>query len=70
MRLGVDIARSYLDGAVGSQKRRFSNATVGHRELIEWIKQFDRPVQVICESSGGYERAVVQALARAGVRGK
>jgi len=66
--LGVDIAKSYLDGAIGSQKRRFSNATVGHRELIEWIKQFDRPVQVICESSGGYERAVVQALARAGVK--
>jgi transposase len=66
--LGVDIAKSYLDGAIGSEKRRFSNATAGHRELIEWIKQFDTSVQVICESSGGYERAVVQALARAGVK--
>jgi transposase len=66
--LGVDIAKSYLEGAIGSEKRRFSNVPVGHRELIAWIREFDTPMQVICESSGGYERAVVQALARAGIK--
>jgi transposase len=67
--LGVDIAKSYLDGAIGSEKRHFSNDTRGHRELIQWIKELgDASIQVICESSGGYERAVVQALARAGVK--
>ena len=60
--LGVDVAKSYLDGAIGNEKRRFTNERVGHRELIKWIKQFKGPVQVICESSGGYERALVQAL--------
>ena len=66
--LGVDIAKSYLDAAVGNEKRRFSNDTIGHRELIKWVKQVKAPVQVICESSGGYERALVQALARARVK--
>jgi transposase len=66
--LGIDIAKSYLDAAVGSEKRRFSNDTIGHRELITWIKQVKAPVQVICESSGGYERALVQGLARARVK--
>ena len=37
---------------------------LGQRELIKWVKQLSAPpVQVICESSGGYERALVQALA-------
>jgi transposase len=60
--LGVDIAKSYLDAAIGSEKRRFSNDRVGHRELINWIKQMEAAVQVICEPSGGYERALVRAL--------
>jgi transposase len=66
--LGVDIAKSYLDAAIGNEKRRFSNDAIGHRQLIEWIKQLPASVQVICESSGGYERALVQALARAGAQ--
>ena len=60
--LGVDIAKSYLDAAIGNEKRRFANERIGHRELIKWVKQLKVPVQVICESSGGYERALVQAL--------
>jgi transposase len=63
--LGVDIAKSYLDAAVGNEKGRFANDAIGHGELIKWIKQFKAPVQVICESSGGYERALVRALVRA-----
>ena len=60
--LGVDIAKSYLDAAIGSEKRRFANERIGHRELIKWVKQLKVPVQVICESSGGYERGLIQAL--------
>jgi transposase len=66
--LGVDIAKSYLDAAIGNEKRRFCNDTMGHRELIKWVKQIKASVQVICESSGGYERALVQGLARAQVK--
>jgi len=60
--LGVDIAKSYLDAAIGDERRRFANERIGHRELIKWVKQLKAPVQVICESSEGYERALVQAL--------
>ena len=66
--LGVDIAKSYLGGAIGSEKRRLANDETGHRELIQWVKQIKAPVQVICESSGGYERRLVQALARGQVK--
>jgi len=60
--LGVDIAKYYLDAAIGSEKRRFPNEAVGHRQLIRWINQMESAVQVICEPSGGYERALVRAL--------
>jgi transposase len=66
--MGVDIAKSYLDAAIGNEKRHFSNDTTGHRELIKWAKQVKTSVQVICESSGGYERALVRRLARARVK--
>jgi transposase len=60
--LGVDIAKAYLDTAIGNEKSRFSNDALGHRQLINWIKQMPANVQVICEPSGGYERALVRAL--------
>jgi len=60
--LGVDIAKAYLDRAIGNEKSRFSNDALGHRQLINWIKQMPAKVQVICEPSGGYERALVRAL--------
>ena len=60
--LGVDIAKSHLDAAIGAQKHRFCNDTVGHRQLVRWIEQTEAAVQVICESSGGYERRLVQGL--------
>ena len=66
--LGVDIAESYLDAAIGKEKRRFANERIGHRELVKWVRELNAPVQVICESSGGYERALVQGLARARVK--
>jgi transposase len=66
--LGVDIAKSYLDAAIGAEERRFSNDTIGHRQLIKWLKQLSAAMQVICESSGGYERGLVRALVRVRVK--
>jgi transposase len=65
---GVDIAKSYLDAAIGNERRRFCNDAVGHGELVNWVKQVPGSVQVICEPSGGYERVLVQALARRGIK--
>jgi len=63
--VGVDIAKAYLDAAIGNEKRRFANDALGHRQLINWIKQMPASVQIICEPSGGYERALVRALVAA-----
>ncbi len=60
--LGVDIAKSHLDVAIGNEERRFSNDALGHGQLIKWTKRLEKPVQVICEPSGGYERSLVRAL--------
>ena len=66
--LGVDVAKKYLDTAVGREKRRLANDHIGHRQLLKWIKQMDGEVQVICEPSGGYERVLIQTLVRAGIK--
>jgi transposase len=63
--LGIDIAKSYLDAAIGTERCRFTNDAPGHRQLINWIKQMPARVQVICEPSGGYERALVRTLVSA-----
>src|SRR5438094_9634835 len=66
--LGVDVAKAYLDAAMGSEKRRLPNDGTGHRELINWIKQMETNVQVICEPSGGYERMLIQGRVGAQVK--
>jgi transposase len=65
---GVDVAKAYLDAAMGKEKRRLPNDARGHRQLINWIEQIEAKVQVICEPSGGYERSLVQTLVRARVK--
>ena len=66
--LGVDVAKAYLDAAIGKHKRRLANDGTGHRQLINWIQQIEAQVQVICEPSGGYERMLIQALVGAQVK--
>src|SRR5947208_14502483 len=66
--LAVDVAKAYLDATMGNEKRRLSNDATGHRQLINWIKQMEAQVQVICEPSGGYERMLIQALVGAQVK--
>lgn len=51
-----------------TEKRCLSNDALGHRQLIGWIKQMESEVHVICEPSGGYERALVRALVRAEIK--
>ena len=65
---GVDVAKAYLDAAIGKQKQRFANEAAGQRELIKWLEQIEGEVQVICEPSGGYERVLIGALTRARIK--
>jgi len=45
--LGVDIAKAYLDAAIGKEKRRLANDGSGHREFIKWMKQIDSKAHVV-----------------------
>jgi transposase len=60
--VGVDVAKGYLDVAWEGVRRRVSNDGVGRKELMEWLGKMNGPVQVVCEASGGYERALVGTL--------
>jgi len=65
--IGVDVAKGYLDVAWEKQRRRLSNDAGGTKDLARWLGQIGQPVQVICEASGGYERALVETLQRKGI---
>src|SRR5881409_995873 len=61
--IGIDVAKAYLDVSWAGEARRFSNEKKGHAALVRWLKTSQRPVQLICEASGGYEQALLKSLA-------
>jgi len=65
--VGLDLAKAYLDLAWTTQRKRLCNAAAGRSQLLKWLGPIASQVDVICEASGGYERAVIQALQRRGI---
>lgn len=65
--VGVDVAKAGLDIALGEERRRVSNGRAGWQALLDWLGSEKRPLHVVCEASGGYERGLVRALQGAGV---
>ena len=60
---GVDISQDRLDVSLAHQNpSQYPNNASGIAELRQVLGQVPGPVQVICEPSGGYERAVLEAL--------
>lgn len=68
--VGMDVAKATLDLHVPTQPqphtRPFANDTGGHRALVRWLQRFGS-VQIVCEATGGYERAAVAALQSAAI---
>lgn len=66
--VGIDVSKARLDVAVGSDGavRGLDNDDAGHHALVEHLREA-APVRVVVEATGGYERAVVAALAAAGL---
>jgi len=66
----MDIAKATLDlyAPLGPrpQSRQFANNSVGHRALVRWLQKLGS-VHIVCEATGGYERAVVTALQQAAI---
>jgi transposase len=65
---GVDISKDSLDVAIAGQPaRRCHNDAAGIAALVQELGQLPLAVHVICEPSGGYERALLAALWEAGI---
>jgi transposase len=64
---GLDIAKDRLDYELpDGTAKSVPNTPPGHGELIARLRRH-RGVRVVCEATGGYERAVVAALLAAGL---
>jgi len=65
--IGMDICKTTLDLSkdLGGKQRQFEQSKKGYRQLIDRLQG---PVHVVCEATGGYERAVVQALHEASIK--
>jgi transposase len=66
--VGIDVAKAHLDVAWEQMSWRVSNDAGGHRELVKRLEKTSSiSIHVICEASGGYERALLLALGRGGI---
>lgn len=66
--VGVDVAKAFLDVAYGQESWRVTNDDRGRNALVKRLSKIGGSVQVICEASGGYERALLQALQHSGIK--
>ena len=59
--VGVDVAKADLQVASATHKGRYLNTPAGHRQFILWLRGLGA-ARVVLEATGGYERALVEAL--------
>lgn len=65
--VGLDIAKSQLDYAIDeTNEGQLPYGSKGLTELVDKVRRLPRPC-VICESTGGYERRVLEVLLKAGI---
>ena len=64
---GMDVAKATLELADPAGGQTFPNTPRGHGQLLVWLTAQSGPAQIVCEATGGYERAVVMALHAAAV---
>lgn len=59
--IAVDISKSNLEVRTHQQRYSLSNDATGFKALVKFANQQDQPL-VVCEASGGYERAMMDYL--------
>jgi transposase len=64
---GLDVHKATLQLHLSGRDHTLVNDPKGHRALLRLLVSAGVPVQVVCEASGGYQRAVVAALHEAKV---
>lgn len=69
--VGLDVAKLTLQADLQGKTLAVANTPAGHQSLRKALDRLQaktsRPVHVVCEGTGGYERAVVAALQEAPV---
>jgi len=65
--VGVDIAKATFAVRFLSRDLEFANNPAGQQAFCQLLREHAGLVQVICEATGGYERALVLALHRCGL---
>ena len=64
--VGLDVAKLTLQVDLAGRPLALANTPAGHRTLLTHLRRLQlkttRPTHVVCEGTGGYERAVVTAL--------
>jgi transposase len=66
--VGIDVSKDRLDVAVlgDRQEKQVGNTQTGIHELVAWMQELE-PELIVVEATGGYQRAVVEALFVAGL---
>jgi transposase len=66
--VGIDVSKDRLDVAVLGEKqdKQVNNTQKGITELVQWMLDL-QPELIVVEATGGYQRAVVEALFWAGL---
>jgi len=64
--LGIDVSKHNLDLCYGSRRWRLPNSPSGFRRIAAFLAGQPQPVRALCEASGPYHRAMVEALRQAG----
>ena len=64
--VGLDVAKLTLQADLAGRSVALANTASGHRTLLvhlrRWQARTGQSTHVVCEGTGGYERAVVRAL--------
>jgi len=66
--VGIDVSKDRLDVAVlgEKQEKEVDNTSQGITQLVAWMQEL-QPELIVVEATGGYQRAVVEALFWAGL---
>jgi transposase len=68
--VGMDVAKATLDLyaplAPQAKSRQFANTTARRRALVRWLQALGS-IHLVCEATGGYERAAVGAARAVGL---
>ena len=65
--IGADVAKLSAVFQLPGQSWSLANTPEGHAALVTRLQKLAGPAHVVCEATGGYERALVCALHQAGI---